>query len=241
MERICASCGLSYKAGGKKYCNMQCYMRSGHNPAKTPTARQRMSQFKKGVPQTDEMRRKRSETMRRRLQEPEMIAKWSAAKIGHKPSQETKDKISKSHAMKPKTQKTLRNKLDNIFSRYIRWSYADKDGMVKCFTCSKVLPIKEMDNGHFVGRACLSLRYSEKNCHPQCRYCNRYAEGMKDVYALRLIEKYGPDVLVELNREKYKIVKNYPYQEQIDLYKAKLDELNEKATRNKAKRKVRKD
>ena len=86
-----------------------------------------------------------------------------------------------------------------------------------------------MDCGHFVGRQHRSTRWHEKNCHPQCRYCNRYCEGKKDVYAIRLMEKYGPNILIELQEAKNKITNFKPcdLQDLIEVYKAKLETLSE--------------
>jgi hypothetical protein len=128
---------------------------------------------------------------------------------------------------KKKNLKTLVNKLDAIFSKYIRLSHADGRGNCRCFTCDVAKPVAETDCGHFVGRQHKSTRWLEKNCHPQCRYCNRYNEGRKDVYAVRLIEKYGPNILLELQEEKQKIAKFTPadLENLIDTYKSKLSQL----------------
>lgn len=127
---------------------------------------------------------------------------------------------------KPKL-RTLVNKLDAIFSKYIRLSKADGRGNAQCFTCDKVAPITEMDCGHFVGRQHKSTRWSEINCQPQCRYCNRYCEGKKDVFAVRLIQTYGPHILMELQEQK-NIITNYKppdLEELIRSYKQKLKAL----------------
>jgi hypothetical protein len=104
---------------------------------------------------------------------------------------------------KSKSIQQLKKIADRWFSLYIRYYYS-KDGYVKCFTCDKVLPIKEIDNGHFVSRTNGNLRYHTKNCRPQCRWCNRYREGMKDEFAVRL-ERETPGILEELN-----LYKNMP-------------------------------
>jgi len=43
------------------------------------------------------------------------------------------------------------------------------------------------------------LWYHERNVHGQCPTCNRYHSGRLDVYAIFLQEKYGGDILGELN------------------------------------------
>jgi hypothetical protein len=128
-----------------------------------------------------------------------------AAKLKPPMTAEAKRKISAAHAKRPKKLSSWIHKLDAIFSIYIRTKYADHTDHVRCFTCEQTKPIKEMDCGHFVGRQHKSTRWLEENNHPQCRYCNRYNEGRKDVYAVRLVEKYGPGILSKLQTEKAKI------------------------------------
>ena len=60
---------------------------------------------------------------------------------------------------------------------------------------------------------------------PQCRHCNRYREGNKDEFALRIIQKFGIERLKELNRWKYLPPVPFKYLELLDLiedYKNKL-------------------
>jgi hypothetical protein len=117
-------------------------------------------------------------------------------------------------------------KLDGVFSQYIRNKYA-VNGFVNCFTCYRLFPVKDMDCGHYISRMYKSLRYSEKNAHPQCRYCNRYLFGAMDEYAVNLQKKYGENILNELNKEKRKI-KQFTIPElnqMIEYYKNKLKEL----------------
>jgi hypothetical protein len=121
----------------------------------------------------------------------------------------------------------LKQIADDIFSVYIRTVYSKK-GLVQCFTCDRVFPIKEMDNGHYVSRICGYLRYSEKNCHPQCIYCNRFKEGNKDEYTLRIIKKYGVEMLEELNRWKHKTPVTWDRRDLVDIienYKEKVKSL----------------
>lgn len=106
-------------------------------------------------------------------------------------------------------------KADEIFSRYIRLKYLKK-GILKCFTCGKLGIMQEMDAGHFIGREHKTTRYDERNVHPQCQWCNRFKEGQKDEYALKLQEKYGLTILSELNKLKHSF-KQYTLKELEDL------------------------
>ena len=92
-----------------------------NNPAKTPEARIRMSQFRKGVPLSPETRRKQSASLKKTLSNPEMRKKWSKAATGRVLDYETKKKISDAHKNKFNSRDGLVNKLDKIYSRYIRY------------------------------------------------------------------------------------------------------------------------
>jgi hypothetical protein len=196
------------------------------NPSKRPGASERLGRYRKGVPLSEETRRKQGETLRKLLSNPEMREKWRRAAIGRPVSAEARKKISAKRSSLPRPLKGWIHKADAVFSKYIRLSYSDGRGNCRCFTCDAVKPIAEMDCGHFVSRQHKSTRWMEKNCHPQCRFCNRYNEGRKDVYAVRLIEKYGPNILLELQEEKNKIAHINPaeLQELIKRYQEKTKE-----------------
>lgn len=96
--------------------------------------------------------------------------------------------------------------LDAIFSKYIRHKYADKDGMVKCYTCPSIEPIGMIQNGHYISRKHMYLRWDERNCRPQCDICNEKKRGNLAIYAERL-EHESPgivDILLEESRMVYK-------------------------------------
>lgn len=129
--------------------------------------------------------------------------------------------------MKKNPTKGLILKLDNIFSKYIRLRDAKSNGDVKCFTCGGTWNWTEMDCGHYITRACKSTRWDEQNCQPQCRAENRYHEGVKDIFALKLQEKYGKDILFNLNIRKNTVFKPTPewLKLKIDYYKEKVKKL----------------
>ena len=96
----------------------------------------------------------------------------------------------------------LVEKLDKIYSKYVRLVEADEFGKVRCFTCDKVYDWDKIDCGHYVSRMYKNTRWTRENTQPQCRSCNRFHEGMKDVFALKLQKKYGDDILQVLNDRK---------------------------------------
>jgi hypothetical protein len=81
-----------------------------------------------------------------------------------------------------------KDKLDRIFSQYIRLRDADQNGYIRCISCGKIVLWKEADNGHFINRKHMSLRFSETNCNAQCRSCNRFDEGNMTGYNLGMIK-----------------------------------------------------
>jgi hypothetical protein len=121
-----------------------------------------------------------------------------------------------------KTDAQKKKILWKLFSEYIR-SKDSKDGYNICFTCGVKKEWKMMHAGHYIrASAGLATYFDEQNVHPQCYACNIWRDGNSDMYALKLIEKYGDDILNELNRRKQKIIKDFPFEEKINYYEQLL-------------------
>jgi len=99
---------------------------------------------------------------------------------------------------------TLMRKADDAFSLFIRTRDAQplEGRAFRCISCGRVLSIDQADCGHYVNRAHMSLRFSEQNCHAQCRHCNRFREGNIQDYRRGLIEKIGEQKLLLLEAQK---------------------------------------
>jgi len=125
------------------------------------------------------------------------------------------------------TLSALEKKLDKIFSEYIRRKNADHGGTVDCCTCGKLFYWKDVDAGHFVKRQHRSIRWDERNVHPQCTRCNHFMGGRQDDYAQFIIRKYGQTVFDELMLLKYRSVKHTraDLNDMIELYQEKLSKL----------------
>lgn len=96
--------------------------------------------------------------------------------------------------------------LDLVFSRYVRHKYANVNKMVKCYTCLAIEPVTMIQNGHYISRQHMYLRWDERNCRPQCDICNEKKRGNLAVYKKNL-EKESPgitDILQEESRMVYK-------------------------------------
>lgn len=96
--------------------------------------------------------------------------------------------------------------LDAIFSRYIRIKYANDDGLVKCFTCPKVLHWTMIQNGHYAGRGNKGVRFLETDCRPQCGNCNKHHNENKTRYTEALEKEQSglAEWLDEQARQVYK-------------------------------------
>lgn len=128
---------------------------------------------------------------------------------------------------KKPSSKTLKRKLWEIFSKYIR--LRDQS---TCISCDKRFDaISELDAGHYHPRTSgMALFFDERNVHAQCRGCNRFRHGNLAQYALALQRRYGKGILEELDKKRQEI-KKYSTQEYIDLieyYKLEIDKLEKK-------------
>jgi len=125
---------------------------------------------------------------------------------------------------KPKTHAKLKKDLDAVFSKYIRWYYADDNGMVQCYTCGQVKPVKQMQNGHFQSRRHTSTRFEINNCRPQCVKCNMFAQGEQYLFGQLLKAEIGEEAVEEIIALSRKSVKysKADLEYLIDLYKQKL-------------------
>lgn len=114
-----------------------------------------------------------------------------------------------------------------MFSEYVRLRDADINGFTRCISCGKVEYWKDADCGHYINRKHLSTRWHEKNCHAQCRACNRFDEGNSLGYAKGLIARYGHGVLDELEFIKHNNGKLSDFEGELLIkhYRGKIKEL----------------
>lgn len=98
----------------------------------------------------------------------------------------------------------LIKELDALFSKYIRKKYADKEGIVECYTCGNKMRWQDIQNGHYVSRYNLFLRFDERNCRPQCENCNCIKHGNLSVFGKKLDEEHNG--ITELLFEESKLI-----------------------------------
>ena len=102
--------------------------------------------------------------------------------------------------------KKLIDKLDTVFSIYIRRRKAVND-VSECFTCGKNDHCKMLQNGQVQSRKHYSTRWNELNCQVQCASCNVFRYGEQYKFAKNLDEKYYDGLAEELHIEANKTVK----------------------------------
>ena len=106
---------------------------------------------------------------------------------------------------KKPNRKKVKDKAIDAFQTYVRW----RDSWT-CIICKTVIdPFSDiakmqMHAGHYLPRGIENTVFHEKNVNAQCRNCNgkEHWSQDKNPYALKLIEKYGPDILQELENAK---------------------------------------
>ena len=123
-------------------------------------------------------------------------------------------------------QANLKDKLDKVFSLFIRLRDSDENGFCKCYTCGKVAHYKEMQNGHFWSRTHLATRFHEDNARTQCVGCNLFKHGNYIEYTKRLLKELGEEKFNELERLKNSTVKisKVEYEQMIEHYNQKIKE-----------------
>jgi hypothetical protein len=108
--------------------------------------------------------------------------------------------------MKKPTRKSLIDKLDKVFSIYIRTRYAVNE-IAECYTCGKKEYWKKQHAGHFASRKHYSTRWNEYNVQVQCPSCNIWQQGMQFEFGKQLCLQYGDNFADELMNESKKIRK----------------------------------
>lgn len=116
------------------------------------------------------------------------------------------------------TYSDLKNKLDRLFSSYIR--LRDKEKV--CISCGQYTDDKEA--GHYYPRANLAVRWDEMNVHGQCLNCNRFRDGNHSAFGRGIAIRYGDSVLDSLDTKSQQRIKlkSYELLEKIELYQNKL-------------------
>lgn len=84
---------------------------------------------------------------------------------------------------------------------------ADENGNCRCITCGRINHWKKMDCGHGIPRQHKSTKYSEINNHAQCKPCNGFEGGKREVYKEEINKRYGDGIWEKLELASKKVVK----------------------------------
>lgn len=140
-----------------------------------------------------------------------------------------KPKLSKGKK-KPKKRKLSNAKKAawDALSICIRYSHAEDGIHAACVTCGKVLPITELDAGHYEPKnRSNALYFCHQNAAPQCTGCNRFKSGNITEYARWMLREYGQghlDRLAEMRTMEMRW-RVPDYEEMEAHYKAELDRM----------------
>lgn len=120
--------------------------------------------------------------------------------------------------------KKLIDKLDKIFSLYVRQRNAVNE-IAECFTCGKQDHYKKLQNGHFQSRKHYATRWDEVNCQVQCAGCNVFRYGEQYKFAVNLDAKFGIGTAESLQQKANTTIKldNYDLEMLINKYQGLIN------------------
>jgi len=124
-------------------------------------------------------------------------------------------------------------KLEKWFSYYIRLRDATPfSGICFCFTCGAPRHWTALDCGHGISRQRKPTKYNEKNNHAQCKPCNGFHGGMREVYKAKVDEKYGEGTWDKLEVQSRETVKWAQFE--VDIMAEEYKKLAEKIAKEKS-------
>ena len=82
----------------------------------------------------------------------------------------------------------LKKKAWKLLSKLIRLQYS-KSGCVKCYTCGKLMEVREAQAGHGLSGRGNSILFDREIIRPQCVSCNIFKRGNYDVFHAKLIKE----------------------------------------------------
>ncbi len=114
--------------------------------------------------------------------------------------------------------KTLKNKLWNLTSEYVRRKDADENGYVACYTCGKVKHWKTGDAGHAIPGRHNKVLYDLELLRFQCKHCNGAKSGQQYIFGRKLNEENGEGWFELKQIESHENIKYYlsDYEEMIE-------------------------
>lgn len=145
------------------------------------------------------------------------------------PKRRVKSKSATKSRTKLKSLSKLKKELDSVFSQYQRIRFADKDGMVRCYTNPNVkMHWTKAHNGHYITRGCLNLRWHLDNSRPQSPGENIWKHGNPIQFRENLVKELGEGGVRYLEEARHVLFKPKRefYEFQIKSYSDKLASLH---------------
>lgn len=120
------------------------------------------------------------------------------------------------------------DKLDRIFSKYIRLRDAMPSGFIRCISCGQIKEFDRFDCGHYYSRMHMSTRWDEDNCNAECSLCNRFSAEHLIGYRENLIKKIGENrfKLLEVKAHQTKQWSEFELKMLCEYYQKKVKELS---------------
>ena len=118
-------------------------------------------------------------------------------------------------------------KLWKVFSEYIRLRDCDENGHGNCITCGRIIHYSKGDCGHGIPRQHKSTKFNEQNNHLQCKRCNGFEGGKREVYKEEVNKRYGPQTWEKLEVMSRMTCKRDQYEINVmtDFYKKEVEKL----------------
>jgi hypothetical protein len=113
--------------------------------------------------------------------------------MSFKPWFAPKKKVAKDNS------RALVDKLDRVFSEWVRLRDCNKDGYIKCVTSGALIHWTEADAGHFMSREHMNTRWDERNVNAQGRGDNRFKSGKQFEHGLAIDKKHGAGTAAKLH------------------------------------------
>lgn len=146
-----------------------------------------------------------------------------------KKKKEKKMPLFEKASVKIRKKPNLVDKLDRVFSQFIRLRDTMPNGYFRCISCGEVKPFAKADCGHFFSRSHMSTRYDEDNSHAECSYCNRMKSDHIIGYQVNLIRKIGQKRYDRLcwKHSQTKHYADYELEDLIKTYREKVKRLKQ--------------
>ena len=122
-----------------------------------------------------------------------------------------------------KSIRSLRKTAWQLLSKIVRSKYSE-NGYGRCYTCTSVHPVSELQAGHAIGGRHNAVIFDEDILRAQCVRCNVFMRGNYPVFAARLVREHGIEWWENKlkSSQDIKIYKRSDLEELIESYQRRL-------------------